>query len=201
MTITRSALGSLGFGSVLLGVASTLGCMSQKSLRASRSVPEQIAWPADYEPEKANFFVHNAIDIEAPPQVVWEILIQAETWPRWYEGASEVEVRGPSELLQSNSVFRWKTMGIRFTSVVRQFEPYARLSWSSERTMIKGYHAWLILPRQGGCTLITDESQHGWLTFFEKVFQPRKLHRLHNVWLRAIKTKAEKQVRLAAAKP
>lgn len=63
----------------------------------------------------------------------------------------------------------------------------------SEKKSIKGYHAWLIIPTETGCRLISDESQHGWLTFMEKTFQPQKLERLHDVWLAAIKAKAEKE--------
>ena len=50
---------------------------------------------------------------------------------------------------------------------------------------------WLIVPRGDKCLLITDEAQRGWLTFFEKLFQPNKLHRLHDEWLAGIKKKAE----------
>ncbi len=34
---------------------------------------------------------------------------------------------------------------------------------------------WLIIPTEYGCKLITDESQNGWLTFFEKLFQGKNL--------------------------
>ena len=71
--------------------------------------------------------------------------------------------------------------------------PASRLSWESRKKSIKGYHAWLILPTENGCKLITQESQYGWLTFFEKLFQPNKLRKLHDVWLAEIKNKAELQ--------
>lgn len=36
--------------------------------------PSPIASPEAYNPDEARFFVHNAITIGAPPEVVWEIV-------------------------------------------------------------------------------------------------------------------------------
>lgn len=53
--------------------------------------------------------------------------------------------------------------------------------------MLKGS---LVYPASG-CKLITEESQNGWLTFFEKTFQGKKLQKLHDLWLFEIKNQAE----------
>lgn len=165
---------------------------TRKAVREAQPYSRQINWPAAYQPEKAGFYVHNKMDINASPEVVWNILLRAETWPAWYPGAAAVQVKNtPEGNLSDGSVFTWKTMGLHFESTVREFEPFSRLSWESRKKSIKGYHAWLILPTENGCMLVTDESQHGWLTFFEKTFQPKKLQRLHAAWLEAIKQKAE----------
>ena len=100
---------------------------------------EKINWPPAYEPSKSKFFVHNEIEVSAPPQVVWEILIQAESWPEWYKGAQNVAIRTASDgILNANSVFTWKTMGLNFESTIKEFEPYSRLSWESKRKSIQG---------------------------------------------------------------
>jgi uncharacterized membrane protein len=84
----------------------------------------QINWPDKYEPQKAKFFVHNEIFIEASAKEIWDILIQAETWPNWYEGAFNVKVLNSNDgKLDSNSVFTWKTMGLNFKSTITEFEP------------------------------------------------------------------------------
>ena len=151
-----------------------------------------MRWPDDYSPEQAKFFVHNEIEINARPETVWNVLIHAESWPLWYEGASEVKVVNSEDgVLRDGSLITWKTMGLRFESTIKEFEPFQRLSWESINKNIRGYHAWLIIPTSNGCKLITEESQHGWLTFLEKTFQPNKLHKLHDIWLQAIKEKAE----------
>ncbi|MEM8907640.1 MAG: SRPBCC domain-containing protein, partial [Bacteroidota bacterium] len=154
----------------------------------------RIHWPAEYEPGQSKFYVHNEIEIAASPEVIWEILMDAEAWPDWYKGAKNVELLDTAQTMLSDSAtFKWKTMGLKFQSTIQEFVPPYRLSWESRKKSIRGYHAWLIIPQNGTCKVITDESQNGWLTFFEKIFQRKKLHRLHDVWLSTLKTKAEAQ--------
>lgn len=165
---------------------------TKKKVAMSQPYPSQINWPEEFNPKDAGFFVHNQIEIKASPEKVWNILLQAETWPDWYEGASNVSVKTSTDgILKEDSIFNWKTMGLDFESTIQEFEPYTRLSWVSIKKSIKGYHAWLIIPAENGCTLITEESQHGFLTFLEKIFQPKKLEKLHQIWLEEIKKKAE----------
>ena len=153
---------------------------------------DKINWPEKYAPEDAGFFVHNEIEIHASPESVWNVLIQAETWPTWYEGAADVKVQSPGgAMLSEGAVFTWSTMGLSFTSTVKEFVPPVRLSWESRKASIKGYHGWLVTPTAGGCRLVTEESQHGFLTLMQKIFVPNKLRRLHDVWLAQIKTRAE----------
>lgn len=150
-----------------------------------------INWPEEFDPEKAKFFVYNEIEINATPQIVWSILLAAEEWPTWYPGAKNVDVLDNSNQLSLNVAFNWETMGLKFQSVVKEFAPNSRLSWQSYKKSISGYHAWVIIPTSAGCKLITAESQHGWMTLMEKMFQPNKLLKYHDTWLLEIKKKAE----------
>jgi len=150
-------------------------------------------WPSDYAPHQRQFYVHNQIEIDAPPEVVWRELIDYASWTDYYRGASEVRLEDPTQKqLAPDSVIRWKTMGLRFASSIKEFVPHRSLAWESVNSKIRGYHVWLIIPRGKGSLLVTEEAQRGWLTFFEKVFQPNKLHGLHDEWLQGIKARAEK---------
>lgn len=160
------------------------------SLAVAQQANDQMNWPREYDPSTSKFFVHNEIRIAAPAEEIWRILVDANTWPEWYEGASGVVVHDGS-CLDEASVFSWKTMGLEFESVIKEYEAPYRLSWESKKKSIQGYHAWLIIPEGRECRVITDESQNGWLTFFEKIFQGKKLKRLHDEWLLALKKRAE----------
>lgn len=159
---------------------------------AQQNSPETIKWPTEYEPSRAKFYVHNEIEINATPEKVWGILVDALQWESWYVGAKNVALTPPTDTtLDAKSVFSWLTMGLRFESTIRQFDPNRLLAWESKKKSIQGYHVWLIVPSTNGCKVITDESQNGWLTFFEKTFQGKKLKKLHDVWLSELKKKSE----------
>lgn len=170
------------------------GCYAhRKTVEGSKPNADKIEWPDNYRPKDASFFVHNEIDVDAEPQVVWDILMQAEQWPDWYEGASNVKVISNSTgRLDSEAVFSWKTMGQDFnTTTIKEFEPPYRLAWEATKKDIRGYHAWLIIPTDNGCRVVTSETQHGFLTLMQKMFVPNKLRKLHDVWLAELKSLAE----------
>jgi uncharacterized protein YndB with AHSA1/START domain len=174
----------------------TVLCMTSIVAAAQHTAADQsqtIQWPAGYRPEKSRFYVYNEIDIKASPATVWEILVRAADWPSWYKGAQNVKITPDSPVLAENSVLNWQTMGLRFASTIREFNPPYRLSWESKKSSIRGYHGWLIIPQGDGCKVITAEAQNGWLTFFEKLFQPKKLYRLHQEWLEGLKRLAEEK--------
>ena len=163
------------------------------SVFAQQSSAEKIDFPPAYEPSKSKFYVHNEIEINAKPEIIWGFIIDALKWQSWYKGAKNVSFTNPTDTaLNSSSVFKWETMGLKFQSTIKQFEPNRLLAWESKKKSIQGYHVWLIVPTEKGCKVITDESQNGWLTFFEKTFQRQKLKKLHDIWLTELKKKAER---------
>ena len=172
------------------------GCYStKKTVERSKPDSEKINWPAAYDPEEAGFFIHNEIDIEADAQIVWDLLIDAESWPDWYKGMMDVSVKtNTSGMLDSSAVLSFKTMGQFFETVtIKEFDPPYRLSWEATKKDIQGYHAWLIIPTEAGCKVITSETQHGFKASLQKAFLPNKLRKLHDVWLAELKVKSEKQ--------
>jgi DinB superfamily len=152
-----------------------------------------IHWPAAFNPKKANFYVYNEIAINASPETVWKILIDAKKWHTFYKGAEKPVVidHATHQTLALDVSFRFKTMGINFQPTIKEFIPNERMAWEINTHKLKAYHAWIIVPTQTGCKLITPEAQNGFLTFLQKVFQPNKLLNLHEHWLAVIKTRAE----------
>jgi len=172
-----------------------ISCYSvQKKVEESMPLSQEIVWPLDYEPSVSKFFVHNEIEINASPEIVWNILINAGEWENYYDGASDLVLsNNTSGFLNESSVFTWKTMGLDFKSTIKEFKPPYRLAWESNKDVIDGYHAWLIIPTENGSKLITSEAQHGFMTLPQKLFVPNKLHGLHDTWLSEIKRIAEEK--------
>ncbi|NJM36592.1 MAG: hypothetical protein HC845_01250 [Akkermansiaceae bacterium] len=84
---------------------------------------------------------------------------------------------------------------MNWKSQVKEFIPNQRLATESRKTVIQGYHAWLIIPKSGGCKVITDESFRGPLGRLQGTFIPNKLHRLHQTFLEELKKKAEAKIK------
>jgi hypothetical protein len=153
-----------------------------------------VVWPDEFNPEKAKWYVYNEIEIHAQPEVVWNILIDAKKWHTFYSG-----VQNPVEFisdpntptLKNDLTFKMHTMGLRLEPVMKEFVPNERMAWEVRRGNLTAYHAWVIVPTDDGCRLITPEAQNGFLTTMQKWFQPNKLLKLHDTWLKLIKERAE----------
>ncbi len=166
----------------------------KKSVETAQPYSSKINWPDDYLPSDADFYVHNKIQINEKPQVVWNLLIRAEQWPNWYSGMKDVELlSSESETLLDSINFKFSTMGQNFQGTIREFIPNQRLAWETKNKKLGAYHAWLIIPNENGCLLITDEVQKGKLAKLQKVFLPNKLRKLHDVWLREFKLLSESE--------
>ena len=151
-----------------------------------------VRWPDRYLPAKSAVFVRNEIVIPAAPDVIWSWLIRARLWPEWYAHASNMHFlshAGPD--LRDRSRFRWKTFGVRITSKVLEFEPCARLAWDACGVGIDAYHVWVLTPLEDGSThVLTEETQNGWLARFGKMFMPKRIPAMHQLWLEALSAKA-----------
>lgn len=154
----------------------------------------QIRWPDGFAPKDATFFIHNETLVDAPPEYVWRVLVEAEKYPTYYEGAKNVIVHdGIEGRLVPNSSFNWLSVGWAVHSTVRTFEPNQQLSWSFRRKLFSGVHAWLLVPESEGSktALITQETQVGPMAHIQNVFAPRMLYGFHELWLAGIKAIAE----------
>lgn len=156
-----------------------------------------IRWPERYEPQKASFVVRNRLMVQAPPERIWEELVQAEGWPAWYRGAGNVRVleadgqtRAGDGRLALGRLLEWRTMDLDFVSRITEFQPPYRLAWESRRAFIVGYHAWLLIPTAEGTEVVTEETQFGVLAVLQRWFIPNMLRELHDEWLAGLRERA-----------
>jgi Polyketide cyclase / dehydrase and lipid transport len=152
----------------------------------------QIWWPDEFLPEKTQVHVSNRARINAPPEVVWAWLVRAVCWPEWYCNSDKVRfVNQEGSDLKKGTRFRWKTFGVNLKSEVKEFVPVQRLAWDARCFGVAAYHAWLIMPVEGGCEVLTEENQHGWLARLGRRFRPGRMERFHQAWLYALSCKAQ----------
>jgi Polyketide cyclase / dehydrase and lipid transport len=143
-----------------------------------------VRWPLRYSPTIAPVFVHNELEMDAPPEVVWAWLIRAQRWPAWYENASGVTfLSGTPPDLSADARFRWTTFGVRLESTVQEFVPGERIAWDARCIGVDAYHAWVIGRTPAGSHVLTEETQHGWLARLGASLMPRRMHTYHQIWL------------------
>ncbi len=169
--------------------------ITKKSFKTKKYDPSTnlVLWPEEFNPLKTKWYVYNEIEINAKPEVVWNILIDAKKWHTFYKGVeSPVEyLDSTANTLRNGLSFKLHTMGLHLLPTMKEFVTNERMAWEVRRGNLTAYHAWIIVPTANGCRLITPEAQNGFLTFLQKVFLPNKLLNLHEHWLEVIKTRAE----------
>lgn len=186
---------TLHYKIIVLCVILLVSCYSTKNaIEKGNPYNEEIQWPTDYTLSKADFYIHNKIQINASAETIWNILIDAKSWPEWYVGMKYVTLtKSSSGYLENNAEMLFSTMKQDFNGKIKEFIPFERLAWETTHPNLNAYHAWLIIPNDTGCLVVTDESQHGKLARLQKKFLPYKLKNYHDIWLKELKKKAEIQ--------
>ena len=175
----------------LAGVAADPGARPVKDLSQASS---EIHWPQGFDPKTADAFVHNEIFIKAPANVIWQNLVKATEWPKWYSNSSDMQIAGGAKTeLEADVEFTWKTFGFPIKSTIHEFTPNQRLGWFGAGTGIQAYHTWLIVPKDGGCEVITEETQIGPTAIQYNIEQPSAMYDGHHWWLTALKYRSETQ--------
>lgn len=149
-----------------------------------------ITWPQAFAPARSPVFVSNRLEMRAKPADVWAWLIHAASWPQWYANSHDVVVQGGGDLALGKR-FTWRTFGVSLTTKVEEFVPESRIAWLAEGSGVRAYHAWLITPREGGCTVLTEETQHGLVSRIGKLIYPNRMKAQHQLWLEGLEHVAQ----------
>jgi uncharacterized protein YndB with AHSA1/START domain len=130
--------------------------------------------------------------MSSPPETVWAWLIRAQLWPKWYPNSADVKfLSGNPPNLALGTVFRWKTFGVTVQSTVKEFVPPTRLAWDAHGTGLDAYHAWLIQKADTGCSVETEEVQHGSLARLSRGLRPYHMEEKHQLWLEGLNDRAK----------
>jgi hypothetical protein len=178
---------------IIFGLAIGLAQADDDARRPVKNLDEaneQIHWPKEMTPKKADSFVHNQIFIKAPASVIWSNLVKAKDWPKWYANSSDVQITDRSEL-GPKTEFKWTTLNFLIASRIDEWVPNERLSWYGDGPGIRAYHTWLIVPKADGCEVITEESQVGPSAIKFNLAEPRAMYDAHDWWLSALKVRSE----------
>lgn len=112
----------------------------------------RIEWDA---PIQANV----SILIDAPPSIVWRLLTDIDTWPRWQSDITAASLKGR---VVSGTAFTWRTGDTDVVSELALVRPTTTLSWTEKALGLRAVHMWTLSQRSDGRVLVrTRESMGG----------------------------------------
>ncbi len=148
-------------------------------------------WPEDLSPEGAPVVSYNALEIAAPVERVWAVLVRAVAWPSLYANCKDLQIEGhPGPDLGPGVFFTWRTFGLRVRTQVTAWEPERFLAWRGDTWYGRGYHLWRLEPTQQGCRLVTEEVQRGLVPWLGRLYLRPALHSWHQRWLEGLAARA-----------
>ena len=156
----------------------------------------KVKWPADQDPKVSAIYALNDIDIKAPAEVVWKLLIDAQNWVSYFPPEDQVEILSGEAELALGTKWSRVTVGALMHLKVTEFEPYHRLAWKTtvdgDESGSTAYHGWVITPNQEGVHVLTEETQQGeWFLDILGHKHPGGLYAYHQEWVERLQVAAE----------
>jgi uncharacterized protein YndB with AHSA1/START domain len=126
---------------------------------------DKVSFPPEHDPRISALYALNEIDVRAPVEVVWQLLVEAENWSSYFPPEDQIKILGGDAELKLGTRYSRVTVGFPMTCVVRECVPFRRLSWSTtvddDLTGASAFHGWVVTPTDGGCHLLTEETLNG----------------------------------------
>lgn len=159
---------------------------------------DHVIWPKEFDPKLSAIYALNDVDVKAPPEVVWKLLIDAKNWSSHFPPENQVEILSGEPELALGTKFHRVTVGYPMSPIVTEYVPGRRLAWSTtvdgDKTGSTAYHGWVITPTDDGCHVLSEETQQG--EFFLELIgrkHPGALFRYHQDWVEGLARAAEQQ--------
>jgi uncharacterized protein YndB with AHSA1/START domain len=157
---------------------------------------DHVTWPERFHPKTSAIYALNDIDVKAPPEVVWKLLVNAEKWSGYFPPEDQVKILSGEPELALGTKYSRVTVGFPMHLIVMECVLNRRISWATlvdgDGTSSSAYHGWVITPTEGGCHVLSEETQQG--PFFLELLgrkNPGGLYAYHQEWVESLKRAAE----------
>jgi uncharacterized membrane protein len=143
----------------------------------------------------AEIKTEKAIEINAPVDKVWKLMLDIPSWPRWFPTLKAAGMISGQPLAQG-SVFYFKlglvgpAMNMKVT--ITASEPNKRVAWAGGMLGVRGWHSFDFQAQGNKTRVISKEALTGPMVPVMKIlFNDDDLGRLHQDWIQALKAEAE----------
>jgi uncharacterized protein YndB with AHSA1/START domain len=135
--------------------------------------------------------VDATVDIEAPPEAVWEILADIERWPTWTPTMTWVRWLDGGTLAVGSAA-RIKQPRLPATTWrVTEVEPGRSFMWAASSAGVTTVAQHRLTPRQDGAAVHVGISQTGRLAWLVGLFASRTVGRYPRIEVQALKQRCE----------
>ncbi len=167
---------------------------------------DHVIWPEPFHPRISAIYGLNDTDVEAPADMVWKLLVDAENWHRYFTPENQVRILGREQELALGTRLTRVTEGYPMSLEITECVPGKRLAWATtvddDDTASTAYHGWVITPTARGCHVLTEETQQG--PFIVEMISRRNpglLYRYHQEWVETLARAVEENHRALARRP
>jgi hypothetical protein len=98
------------------------------------------------------------ITIEAPLEVVWNIIAEIDRWCVWNPAISKAKLNGQFTV---GTTFNWKSNGFAIHSTLQEIAPLSRLVWTGKAPGTSAIHVWTFQSVGNAVRVSTRESFEG----------------------------------------
>ncbi|MEV0352309.1 hypothetical protein AB0H88_41665 [Nonomuraea sp. NPDC050680] len=70
---------------------------------------DKVNWPQRYDPKTSALYALNDIDVKAPPEVVWKLLVDAENWSSYFPSEDHVKILSGETVTLFHPQAAWAT--------------------------------------------------------------------------------------------
>lgn len=136
------------------------------------------------------------IDVAASPEIVWRVLTDVASWPRWNPDVKSASLEGP---LAAGTQFRWKARPGTITSTLQSVEPPHFIGWTGKTFGINAIHVHRLEQQRGSTIVRSEESWDGLLVRLLRRSMTKALEKAVNSGLRHLKIEAERETAKTSA--
>ena len=139
--------------------------------------------------------IEESVEIKASLPVVWRVFSMMEDWQSWNtvcENCCIVSGDGMAENTFFTFQMRPYYLPIKVMPTITKCEPGREVIWEGRRFGVHAVHRFIFEEKEDAVRLTSSESFRGPLLWLSKtIFIPKRLHRLTQQLMAAIKNQAE----------
>jgi uncharacterized protein YndB with AHSA1/START domain len=140
--------------------------------------------------KRAPIILRGAIDVDAAPDLVWDVLSTIEGWPTWNPEVRSASLQG--ELAEGTS-FRWKAGPSTLESTLVSVTAPKEIAWTGRSLGLSVIHVYTLEPHDGKTMVRTSESVEGMPARLFRGSIKRRMDESIEAGLAALKKEAERR--------